>query len=156
MDHVLTHGGRVTHISISKLTTISSDNGLSPGRRQAIIWTNAGILLTGTLRKNFSEILIEIHISSFKKTHLKMLSAKFRPSCLGLNVLRYDMSGIHVHLNETSNWIEPTMVQHIWIHRGIPPTMPGALFESGLFLPYTYSQGWWLNIKSSSLVILPG
>ena len=30
---------------VSKLTIISLDNGLSPGRRQAIIWTNAGILL---------------------------------------------------------------------------------------------------------------
>ena len=43
----LTHWGRVTHICISKLTIIGSDNGLSPGRRQAIIWTNAGILLIG-------------------------------------------------------------------------------------------------------------
>ena len=48
----LTHWGRVTHICIDKLTIISSDNGLSPGRRQAIIWTNAGILLIRTLRKN--------------------------------------------------------------------------------------------------------
>ena len=38
------------------------DNGLSPGRRQAIISTNAGILLIGPLGTNFSEILIEIHI----------------------------------------------------------------------------------------------
>ena len=41
----LTHWGQVTHICVSKLTIISSDNGLSPGRRQAIIWNNAGILL---------------------------------------------------------------------------------------------------------------
>ena len=37
--------GRVTHICVGKLTTIGSENGLSPGRRQAIIWTNAGKLL---------------------------------------------------------------------------------------------------------------
>ena len=42
---VLTHWGRATHICVGKLTTIGSDNGLSPGRRQAIIWTIAGILL---------------------------------------------------------------------------------------------------------------
>ena len=35
----------MTHICVSELTIIDSDNGLSPGRRQAIIWTNAGILL---------------------------------------------------------------------------------------------------------------
>ena len=37
--------GRVTHIYVSKLTIIGSDNGLSPGRQQqANIWANAGIL----------------------------------------------------------------------------------------------------------------
>ena len=39
--------GRVTHLCVSKLTSIASDNGLSPERRQAIIWNNAGILLIG-------------------------------------------------------------------------------------------------------------
>ena len=85
---VLTHWGRVTHICVSKLASIVSDNGLSPGRRQAIIWTNAGILLIGTLGTNFSEILTEIHIFSFKKMRLKVSSAKRRPFCLGLNVLK--------------------------------------------------------------------
>ena len=83
----LTHWGRVTHIGVSKLTIIGSDNGLSPGRRQAIIWTNAGILLIGLLGTNFNEIFIEIHTFSFKKIHLKMSSRKWRPFCLGLNVL---------------------------------------------------------------------
>ena len=64
---LLTHWGRVTHICISKLTTIGSDNGLSPSRRQAIIWTNAGLLLIGPLGTNLSEILIEIYTFSFKK-----------------------------------------------------------------------------------------
>ena len=83
----LTHWGRVTHICVSKLTIIGSDNGLSPGRRQAIIWTNDGILLIGPLGTNFSEILIGIQTFSLKKVHLKMTSAKWRPFCLDLNVL---------------------------------------------------------------------
>ena len=62
-----------------KLTIIGSDNGLSPGRRKAIIWTNAGILLIQPLGTNFSEISIKIHIFSFKKMHLKMLSGKWQP-----------------------------------------------------------------------------
>ena len=82
----LTHWGRVTHICVNKLTVIGSDNGLSPGRSQAIIWTNAGILLIWTLGINFSEILIEIRPFPFKKMHLKMSSGKWRPFCLGLNV----------------------------------------------------------------------
>ena len=85
-NHYITHRGRVTHICVSKLTIISSDNGLSPGRRQAIIWTNAGILLIGPLRTNFSEISIEIYAVSIKKMHLKMTSWKWWPFCLGLNV----------------------------------------------------------------------
>ena len=84
----LTHWGRVTHtcICVSKLTITGSDNGLSPGRRQAIIWTNAGILLIRTLGTNFIEILGEIQTISFKTMRLKMSSAKWRPLCLGLNV----------------------------------------------------------------------
>ena len=88
----LTHWGQVTHICVVKLTIIGSDNGLLPGRRQAIIWTNAGILLIRPLGTNFSEILIGIKIFSFKKMRLKMSSAKWRPFCLGLNVLNYNTS----------------------------------------------------------------
>ena len=60
-QHYLTHWGWVMHICVSKLTIIGSDNGLSPGRRQAIIWINAGILLIGPMGTNFSELLIEIY-----------------------------------------------------------------------------------------------
>ena len=62
----LTHWGRMTHICVSKLTIIGSDKGLSPGRRQAIIWTN--------------EIsTIDIQTFSFKKIHFNMSSGKWRP-----------------------------------------------------------------------------
>ena len=77
----------MTHICVGKLTIIDSDNGLSPGRRQTIIWINAGILLIEPLGTNFNEILIGIQTFSFKKMHLKMASAKWRPFCLCLNVL---------------------------------------------------------------------
>ena len=72
----LTHWGRVAHICVSNLTITGSDNGLSPGHRQAIIWTNAGILLIRPLVRNFNEILVEIHSFSFKKMHFKLLSGK--------------------------------------------------------------------------------
>ena len=84
----LTHWGRVTHTCVGKLTIIGSDDGLSPGRRQAIIWTNAGIFLFGPLGSNFREVLIEIDIFSFKKMHLKLSSAKWGSFCLSLNVWR--------------------------------------------------------------------
>ena len=46
----LTHWGRVTHICVGKLSIIGSDNGLSPGRRQAIIWKKCSNIVNWTLR----------------------------------------------------------------------------------------------------------
>ena len=82
----------MTHIYICNLTIIGSYNGLLPGRGQAIIWTNAKILLIGTVGTNFSEILIDIHTFSFNKMHLKVSSVKRWTFCLGLNEL---MKGSH-------------------------------------------------------------
>ena len=79
----------MTHICVGKLTIIGSDNGLSPGRRQAIIWTNAGILLIWPLGTNFNEIFIGNSNIFIQENALEMLSAKWRPFCLGLNVLKH-------------------------------------------------------------------
>ena len=68
---ILTHWGRVTHICVGKLIIIGSDNSLSPDRRQAIIWTNAGLLSIGPLRTYFSENLIKIQQFPLKKMHVK-------------------------------------------------------------------------------------
>ena len=88
VEIIITHWGRVTHICVSKQTIIGSDNGLSPGRRQAIIWTNAETLIICPLGTTFNEILIKIHIFSFTKMHLKLSSGIWWPFCIGLNVLR--------------------------------------------------------------------
>ena len=79
----------MSHICVSKLTIIGSDNGLSPGGRQAIIWTNAGIMLIGPLRTNFYGTLIKIHTFSFKKMQLKLSFGKWLPFCLSLHVLTH-------------------------------------------------------------------
>ena len=70
----LTHWDRVTHICIGDLTIVGSDNVLSPGERQAIIWTIIGILLIAPLRTNFDGFLIEIHIFWFRQAYLNMSS----------------------------------------------------------------------------------
>ena len=75
----MSHWGRMKHICASKLTIIGSDNGFSPGGRQAIIWNIARILLIGPLGTNFSGMLIEIHTFSFKKMHWKMAVIWSRP-----------------------------------------------------------------------------
>ena len=87
----LTHWGRVTHICINKLTIIGSDNGLWLGRSQAIIWTDAGVSLIGSLWTNFNEILIEIHPFTLKKVYFenvvwKMASILSRLQCIKVNI----------------------------------------------------------------------
>ena len=75
----------MTHACVSKLTIIGSDNGLSPDRRQTIIWTNDGMILSiRNLGTNLSEILSKIHTFSFTKMHLQMSSAAISswPQCL--------------------------------------------------------------------------
>ena len=113
---VLIHWGRGTHIHecVSKLTSIGSDNGLSPGRRQAIIWTYGGILLIGPLGTYFSEILIEIYTFPFKKIHLNMSSGKWRLICLGPNVLSFGL------MPNTSD-----MAMYGSGHEGAPVLLPG-------------------------------
>ena len=109
----LTHWGRVTHICVSEQTIIGPDNGLSPGRRQAIIWTNDGILLIEPLGTNFGEVSIEILLFSFKKMRLKVSSAKWRLFPLGLKVLKIGLQniisshGCHLDDNHTflTEWV---------------------------------------------------
>ena len=106
---ILTHCGRVMHICISKLTIIGSDNGLSPGRRQAIIWSNSGILLIRSWGTTFSDILSKFRTFSSKKMHLKVSSAKWRPSCLGLNVLT-------CHITSSNIWLYCGVYSHIYTY----------------------------------------
>ena len=107
----LTHWGQVTHICVGNLTIIGSDNGLSPGRRQAIVWTNDGILLIGPLGTNFGDNLIEIQTFSFKKKHLKVSSAKWRPFCLGLSELNWSNSLLHVL------WVKYTPIRKLFLYK---------------------------------------
>ena len=91
------------HICVGNITIIGSDNGLSPGRRQVIFWISDGILWIRPLGTNFSEILIAFWL---KKMRLNVSSAKWRPICLGLNVLRalrqhYVDNRLHRHVCST-------------------------------------------------------
>ena len=109
------------HMCVTNLTINGSDNGLSPGRRQAIIWTNAGILLIGPLGINFSEIIIKINTFPFKKIHLKMSSVKQCLFSLSLNELHWDGTG-----SFDMQIIE--IIHHQWQESVYPtPSMPWLL-----------------------------
>ena len=88
----LTHWGRVTHICASKLTIIGSDDGLLPGRRQAIIWTNDGILLIRTFRTQYQwhrkrNSYIFIQENAFQNVVRKMAAILSRPQCVKLETI---------------------------------------------------------------------
>ena len=71
-------------MGVGKLTITGSENGLSPGRRQAITWTNAGILLIG-----ISEIW---SLNSHIWMTVKLTSANWLHVCLGVNELTAPIS----------------------------------------------------------------
>ena len=104
----LTHWGRAMHICVSKVTIIASDNGLSPGQRQAIIWNNAGILSVGLLGTTFSEILIKI-LTFFSRNTLEsvvceMVAILSGPQCVNTlwhsNVTWHHRSWVLVLFND--------------------------------------------------------
>ena len=125
------------HICVSNLAIIGSDNGLSPGRCQAIVWTNAGILLIGPLETNFSEILNVIYIFPFKKMHLKISSGKWRPFCLGHNVL--------THCGCNLKWIIFKIISQIDI---VPVKLTSG--------EATRSHWWLINIRSGNGLVPSG
>ena len=109
----------MTHICVGKLTIISSDYGLSPGRRQVNFWTNAGLKLIRTLETNCREILSEIRTFSFQKIYLSMPSGIFPPFCFGLNALTWGIP--------TSRIIDPiniTWTIWIWAHTFVGSSPP--------------------------------
>ena len=92
---------------------------------------NEGILLIWPLGTNFNEISIEIHTYSFKKMHLKMSSGKWRPFCLGLNVVR-------VQCRTSQHWWEQLL--------GVTGSKP--LPEPVLTMTHDTTWSQWVNINN--------
>ena len=153
-DVYLTHWGRVMHICISKIIIISSDYGLSPSRHQAIFWTNAVILSILPLATNFSEMLIKIYSFLFEKMHVKMLSAKIQPFCLGYNVLKKKLHKLaclfidwnsHEYLYFYLQWdsvfyqpllnVSPSLGKGTWLHANDNSQWPHGITFSWLLIP---------------------
>ena len=68
-------------------TIIGSDNGLSPGRRQAIIWTNTGLLSIGTLWNKLywnlnQDTKVFIHENEFQCVVCEMAAILSWPQCV--------------------------------------------------------------------------
>ena len=141
-----------TFIYKSNLNIIGLDNGLSAGRRQAIIWNNAGILLIGHLRKQFSEILIEIHALSFKKIHVEMSSAKWQPFCPSLINLGSCGNEAFTPQNEAILlWpfgiLSSDRQQRYQIIKTLRPRQNGRHFADDVFKCISLNEYIWISIK---------
>ena len=90
------------YICVSKLTIISAD-----GRRQAIIWNNAGILSIGPLGTNFNEIF---NLNSY------IFIQQWRPFCLSFNVLNIPSECLPGQINPLEVWLadSPDTVTPVW------------------------------------------
>ena len=130
----------MTHICVVKLTIIGSDDGLSPGRRQTIIWTNAGILVIRTLGTKLCEFLSEIHAFSFKKMHLKMSSATvWWQFCFGLNVLWLgSFSAGYSVLHQPWLCLLPVPIPH-----RLTDDLDLAMFQVNVACMFTFCSGVW-------------
>ena len=126
------------HICVSKLTIIGSDNGVLPGRRQAIIWTNAGILLIWPKGTNFSEILNEIWSFSLKKMHLNVSAILSRRQCVNTFNLANGYR-LCVFCKYLTHW---GRVMHIYLrHRGGSSLVP--IMACHLLVPIHYLNKCW-------------
>ena len=80
----------MAHICVSKLIIIGSDNSLSSGRNQAIMWINAEMLLIRTLETNFSEIsefIIFIQENAFENVVCEMVAALCQTQCVNVVII---------------------------------------------------------------------
>ena len=101
--------------------TIDSDNSLSPIRRQAIIWNNAGILLIGPLRTNLCEIWIKFkhvnisfQVNAFPRLVCEMVAIFARHQCVN-----WHSSDEH-NLNEEFNifsFLQQPQLKKMHFHR---------------------------------------
>ena len=101
----------MTHICVGNLNVIGSDNGLSPDRCQAIIWTNAGILLIWTLGNklqwNINRILyIFIRENVFENVVLVMVAILSRSQCVKEHVAWYIVGATIMALCRVVKWMQ--------------------------------------------------
>ena len=83
LESILTHWGRVTHICVSKLTIIGSDNGLAPNHYLNQWWNIVNWTLRNKLQWNFnrnSNIFIEEN--TFENVVCEMSAILPWPQCV--------------------------------------------------------------------------
>ena len=137
----LTHWGWVTHICVSKLTIFASDSGFSPGRRQAIIWSNAGIWLIGPLGTNFSEI-----VTSFSYSFILCLNWM---NSIGIFKIKSNCS--ETYTTYVENYVHSAWCVILWSNTcWFYPYCPGHFIDTGTiawFLQCHWSNLWLIKAE---------
>ena len=125
----------MTHICVSKLTIIGSENGVVP-TTPAIIWANAGILFIGRLRTNIKKIQSKfVHFHSIKPFW------KWRPFCLRVNVFYHTKCHpctgniSHFQLLSICSWINQICMKPPW-NCGLIYLVPSSILSS---------NNWWVT-----------
>ena len=151
----------MTHLCVG---TIGSDTGLSPDRGQAIIWTNAGLIVIwirrNKLQWNFhrnSYIFFQRNV--FEKVYGKTVAILSRPQCVKTCCYQYSLWRCINHLKRSPNLINHDHDDVIkWNHfprhwpffRGIhrsPVNSPhkGQWHRAVMFSLIYARINWWLN-----------
>ena len=145
---LLTHWGRLTHICISELTIIGSDNGLSPRRRQTIIWNNVNWTLRNKLQWNFNRNSnIFIQENALEHVVCEMASILSRPQCVNVGNIGFLLDTLHRNICHSSLYNVQSRMKclssSITLHLEHSLLLLGVL---GLvYLPRSISRGWELD-----------
>ena len=108
------------HICISKVTVIGPDIGLSPERRQAILWTNAGILFIGTLgtkiqwnlKQNSYIFILE---NAFENVICEIAGILSRSQCVNLSIRWVLRDGGKIETTKPQNdLLYDSSTWHLW------------------------------------------
>ena len=144
----LTHWPLVSHISISKLTVIGSDNGLLPVQHQAIIWTSAAILLIRPKGTYFSEILSKIK-KFIEENAFENVTCKVAPFCPGGD----ELMGLWM----ITDYFVPT--KHTSLHASTIQTYLNIRKSPGISGHKVKFHSWWhhqMEVFSTLLAICAG
>ena len=130
----------MTHICVCKLTVIGSDNGLSHERRQAIIWTNAGILLIWPLGTNFRSNInrnttIFIEENACVNVVCEMNPILSRPQCVFVLCVLLKWA-LHIDMLSCLLYLEPNRVNKSSISPDPSETTEYNLSSAELCLPW--------------------
>ena len=117
-------------MSVNKAVS-DSDNGLSPVRRQANFWSNAGICLILLLGTYSIETLIQKQQFSFKRMHLNMSSAIWWSFCLGRHFdIIWSNAGIFLIVTLGSYSMETLIQKQQFSFKKMHLNMPSAIWWS--------------------------